>query len=280
MTTGEKIKAARQASKITQADLAGDEITRNMISAIESGKATPSIATLTYLARALDLPLPYLISEDDDLHYYKKKARMASIKGALETKNYNLCISHIMKLEVLDDELYFILAQCYFELGMTSVRNGSLLSAKKQLSFCRDYCARTMYDTARFECIIPLYLAIAENVTSPLLEFEEQKFLSLMQDTFDYEFYKYLTLDFEYKFNHFQFKTHMAAKQMMRDRHYADALKLLVEIENTKADYERNSYLMFCVYTDLEACYRQLYDFESAYKFASKRISLMEGFNI
>lgn len=280
MTTGKKIKSARLALKITQADLAGDQITRNMISAIESGKATPSVATLSYLATALDLPLPYLLSEDDDLGYYRKKERMPAIKGAFESKNYNLCISYIMKLDTLDDELYFILAQCYFELGMNSVRNGSLSSAKKQLSLCRDYSARTMYDTARFECIIPLYLAIAENVTSPLLEFEEVKFLQLMQQTFDYEFYKYLTLDFDFKFTHYQFKTHIAAKQLMRDRRYADALKLLVEIENTKADYERNAYLMFCVYTDLESCYRQLYDFESAYKFASKRISLLEGFNI
>ena len=280
MTIGQKIKSARLDRKMTQAELAGKEITRNMLSAIESGKATPSLATLTHLAQALDLPLPYLISEDNDLAFYRKKERIAAIKSALETKNYNVCISHIMRLDALDDELYFILAQCYFELGMASSRNGSLLSAKKQLTLCREYCARTMYDTARFECIIPLYLAIAENVNSPLLEFEEKKFLAIMQGTFDYEFYKYLTLDFDFEFTHFQFKTHIAAKQLMKERRYSDALALLLEIENSKSAYERNAYLMFCVYTDLDTCYRQLFDFESAYRFATKRISLMEGFNI
>ena len=279
MTIGEKIKNARLKRKMTQADLAGNEITRNMLSAIESGKATPSISTLTYLSEALDLPLPYLISKDDDLHYYMKKERMPAIKAAFESRNYNVAISNILKLDVLDDELYFLLAQCYFELGISSVKNGGFSSAKKQFELCRSYSAKTMYDTARFECIAPLYLAIAENVTSPLLEFEEEKFRALMQRTFDYEFYKYLTLDFEYKFTHFQFKTHIAAKQLMKDRMYADALKLLLEIENTKADHDRNAYLMFCVYTDLESCYRQLYDFENAYRFATKRISLMEGFN-
>lgn len=280
MTIGEKIKSARTEQKLTQADLAGDEITRNMLSAIESGKATPSLSTLTYLARTLGLPIPYLLSEENDLAFYKKKERMSAIKSSFEQKNYNLCISYIMKLDTLDDELYFILAQCYFELGITSSRNGSLSSAKKQLSLCRDYCAKTMYDTSRFESIIPLYTAIAENVNSPLLEFEEKKFLELMEDTFDYEFYKYLTLDFDFKFSHFQYKTHMKAKQLMKERRYSDALKLLLDIENSKSEYERNSYLMFCVYADLEACYRQLFDFESAYKFATKRISLMEGFNI
>ena len=280
MTIGEKIKNARLALGLTQADIAGSEITRNMLSAIESGKATPSLSTLTYLAGALDLPLPYLLSTENDLPFYRKKERIAAIKSAFETKNYNVCISQILKLDTLDDELYFILAQCYYELGISSAKCGSLSSAKKQLLLCRDYCARTMYDTARFEAAIPLYLAIAENVNSPLLEFDEKRFLALMHNAFDYEFYKYLMLDYDFCFTSFQYKTHIEAKKLMRDRLYADALKLLLDIQNTKSEYEHNAYLMFCVYTDIETCYRQLYDFENAYKFATKRISLMESFNI
>ena len=280
MTLGEKIKRARTERKLTQAQLAGDEITRNMLSAIESDKALPSITTLNYIASTLGLPVSYLLSDENDLPFYRKKERIGAIKDALAAKSYNLCISHIMKLDTLDDELYFILAQCYFELGITASKNGSLLTAKKQLNLCREYCARTMYDTSRFECIIPLYLAISENVTSPLLEFEEEKFLEKMAGAFDYEFYKYVTMDYEFKFTDFRFRTHLEAKRLIKERLYADALKLLVEIEQTKQNYERNSYLMFSVYGDLELCYRQLYDFESAYRFATKRLSLIEGFNI
>lgn len=279
MTIGEKIKKARIEHRMTQTDLAGEYLTRNMISAIESDKATPSISTLTHIASVLDLPLPYLLSPENDLFYFRKKERIGAIKSALETKNYNLCISLVTKMDVLDDELSFILAQCYFELGMASCRNGSLVSAKKQLLLSRDHCERTMYDTRRFEAIIPLYLAIAENVSSPLLEFDEGKFLLLMQSAFDYEFYKYVTLDFDYEFKNERFGMHMKAKQLIKDRKYADALKLLLEIENTKTDHERNAYLMFSVYGDLDTCYRQLFDFESAYRFATKRISLLEGFN-
>ena len=280
MTVGEKIKQARRERNMTQSDLAGDAITRNMLSAIESGKASPSIATLQHIASVLNVPLPYLLSQENDLAFFEKKERIAAIKNALSAKSYNTCISHITKLNALDDELYFILAQCYFALGEASAKNGSLLSAKKQLLLCREYCARTMYDTARYECIIPLYLAIADNVNSPLLEFDEEKFLALLGNTLDYEFYKYLTLDFSFPFKYFQYRSHIAAKQLMKERHYADALSLLLEIENTKSNYERNSYLMFCVYGDMEICYRQLFDFENAYRFATKRISLMEGFNI
>lgn len=280
MTLGEKIKARRRELKITQSELAGSEITRNMISAIEKDKATPSLATLRYLAKALELPLSYLLSEENDLFFYVKKERMPAIKAALDTKNYNACISLILKIDTLDDELYFILAKCYFELGVSSVKLGSLLSAKKQLTLAKEYCNRTMYDTSRFTAIIPLYFAIANNINSPLLEFEEGRFVEEMEECLDYEFYKYMTLDFNFNYTNFQYKTHMEAKQLIKDRRYQDALKLLLELEKTKADFPYNAYLMFGVYADLEACYKQLYDYENAYRYSSKRISLIEGFNI
>ena len=143
MTLGEKIKTARIERKMTQADLASGAITRNMLSAIESDKATPSIATLAHIADSLDLPVSYLLSPDNDLPFYRKKERIAAIKGALEARNYNVCISQIMKLDVLDDELYFILAQCYFELGIISAKNGSLASAKKHKRGEEGYCEIT-----------------------------------------------------------------------------------------------------------------------------------------
>ena len=280
MTLGEKIKARRRELKITQSDLAGTEITRNMISAIEQDKAQPSLSTLKYIANALELPLPYLLSNENDLFFYVKTERMPAIKNALETKNYNACISLILKIDTLDDELYFILAKCYFELGVSSVLLGSLLSAKKQLTLAKEYCNRTMYDTSRFTAIIPLYLAIANNINSPLLEFDEDLFVEHMEDCFDYEFYKYLTMNTDFKYTNYQYKTHMQAKQLIKERRYQDALKLLVELENTKSDFPHNSYLMFGVYADLEACYKQLYDYENAYRYSSKRLSLIEGFNI
>lgn len=280
MTLGEKIKARRRELKMTQSELAGGEITRNMISAIEKDKASPSLSTLKYLAASLDVPVPYLLTEENDLFFYVKKERMPAIKSALETKNYNACISLILKIDTLDDELYFILAKCYFELGVSSVMLGSLLSAKKQLTLAKEYCNRTMYDTSRFTAIIPLYLAIANNINSPLLEFEEDRFAMEMESCFDYEFYKYLTLNFDFHYSNYQYRTHIEAKKVIKERKYQDALKLLLELESTKSDFPYNAYLMFGVYADLEACYKQLYDYENAYRYSSKRISLIEGFNV
>lgn len=61
---GKKIKEARLAKKMTQAEVVGDFITRNMLSQIESGTAMPSVKTLSYLAGVLGLPAEQLIDSD------------------------------------------------------------------------------------------------------------------------------------------------------------------------------------------------------------------------
>ena len=61
---GKRIKEARLAKKMTQSELVGTFITRNMLSRIESGNACPSVKTLEYLAGRLDLPAGSLISDE------------------------------------------------------------------------------------------------------------------------------------------------------------------------------------------------------------------------
>ena len=63
MTLGEKIKAARLESGLSQRQLCGDAITRNMLSQIEHGSANPSVSTLRYLAQQLGKPVSYFLQE-------------------------------------------------------------------------------------------------------------------------------------------------------------------------------------------------------------------------
>ena len=57
MELGEKLRLARTGAGLSQRQLCGQEITRNMLSQIESGKAKPSMSTLQYLAARLDYQL-------------------------------------------------------------------------------------------------------------------------------------------------------------------------------------------------------------------------------
>ena len=64
----------------------------------------------------------------------------------------------------------------------------------------------------------------------------------------------------------------------MKDKNYLPAAEILSNIETTKRSGEYNAYCVFGIYGDLEICYKQLCDFEKAYKYSSKRFSLLEGF--
>ena len=64
MELGEKLKQARLEAGLSQRQLCGEEITRNMLSQIENGAAWPSMATLQYLAGRLGKNISYFLEED------------------------------------------------------------------------------------------------------------------------------------------------------------------------------------------------------------------------
>jgi transcriptional regulator with XRE-family HTH domain len=63
MELGERIKQARLDAGLSQRQLCGDTVTRNMLSLIESGRARPSMDTLAYFARQLGKPMGYFLEE-------------------------------------------------------------------------------------------------------------------------------------------------------------------------------------------------------------------------
>ena len=64
MTLGEKLKQARVEAGLSQRQLCGDVITRNMLSQIENGSARPSMDTLSFLAVRLGKTVSYFLEED------------------------------------------------------------------------------------------------------------------------------------------------------------------------------------------------------------------------
>ena len=63
MELGAKLRQARLELGLSQRQLCGDVITRNMLSQIENGSARPSMDTLTYLAGRLNRPVSYFLEE-------------------------------------------------------------------------------------------------------------------------------------------------------------------------------------------------------------------------
>ena len=63
MELGEKLRRARMEAGLSQKQLCGEEITRNMLSLIENGAAKPSMKTLQYLAARLGKSVSYFLEE-------------------------------------------------------------------------------------------------------------------------------------------------------------------------------------------------------------------------
>ena len=63
-TLGERVRAARRDAGLSQAQLAGDELTKGFISQIESGLVRPSIRSLQHIAQKLGKPLDYFIGDE------------------------------------------------------------------------------------------------------------------------------------------------------------------------------------------------------------------------
>ena len=64
MELGERIKQARLAAGLSQRQLCGEKLTRNMLSLIENGAARPSMDTLRYFAQQLNKPLGWFLEEE------------------------------------------------------------------------------------------------------------------------------------------------------------------------------------------------------------------------
>lgn len=65
LNIGAKIKELRKARKMTLADVAGDRITKGMLSLIENGKAQPSMESLQHIAKQLDIDVAELLQTND-----------------------------------------------------------------------------------------------------------------------------------------------------------------------------------------------------------------------
>ena len=135
---GKRIKEARLAKKMTQAELVGTFITRNMLSRIESGNACPSVKTLEYLAGRLDLPAGSLISDETpDTTETEKSDRNAqqliNAKQLYTDCDYLSCADEAEKLigSEFEDEGQAILARCCIALSEKAMNDGDRTSAIK-----------------------------------------------------------------------------------------------------------------------------------------------------
>ena len=280
MTLGQKLRALRKQKKMTQSALAGTEITRNMLSRIENDDALPSLPTLLYLADRLRVPAGYFLSDKASLLSYKKEEHFPTLKNWFARGNYKEVVRlYERDLGEADDEIAFLVAKSALECAREALHRGTVKAANEYLALAKEMRGKTVYADSRFDALITLLSATLENIQIPKFALTSSEYASLSADAVWEELYLYLTEKTEgYTFRDPFFAAHVAAKEQMARGKYKEALSALTAIEDQKSKPGFSVLVLFRLYGDIEVCHKELNNYEAAYRYASKRLSLLAAF--
>ena len=277
---GIKIRERRKALGLTQAQVADGHITRNMLSLIESGTALPSLETTVRIAKKLCVSTDYLLTDTATLSEASLSAALPTIRNLFKNKEYAACLAYAEKYcETTNDETAFVLGYCALEEGKKAVNAGKLDTAASLLEIADRYAAATMYPTEALSAAISVYRAVAINVQSPRLELDQVRYWQCLSDAAFVEFFAYLTEDTDFPYTSDKLKQHLDARALIRRHEYRKALSILEALEDARTDRDITVIFLFRIYTDMEACHRELRNFENAYRYSSKRMSLLNAFH-
>ena len=106
MTLGQKLKKARLDRGLTQAQVVGDRITRNMLSQLENDLASPSVGTLEYLASVLGVQAAWLLADEKE---EEAAGRTEQLRACYRGGDWAGCLELAQELQP-DDEQALLLA--------------------------------------------------------------------------------------------------------------------------------------------------------------------------
>lgn len=156
MTFGEKLRHAREEAGLSQRQLAGEEMTRNMLSQLEHDTARPSMRSLQYLARRLGKSVSYFLEEEGDQN------PLEEVRALFEGGQFRKALEQLENIpESREGNLLWNL--CALALAREAVSQRQLVYARQLLQDTR----QTPYWTRELEAARLLQLYLAEGSSQP-----------------------------------------------------------------------------------------------------------------
>ncbi len=159
-TIGERIRQLRNKRGLTQKELAGEQMTRNMLSLIETGSALPSLASLAYLAEVLEVPVDYFFSStEEDEGRYIKLSLIDGLRQHYQDGHYADCVTQIqaMPASAVDDEVALIGAHSGLCIALESATAYELKTAAGHLKNAQEWVQKTVYASEDLRKAISYY---------------------------------------------------------------------------------------------------------------------------
>ncbi len=252
MTLGERLKQARLSAGLSQRQLCGKDLTRNMLSQIENGKALPSLDTLMLLASRLHLPVSHFLGEPVSQNGGKMAQARRLYAAGQPRQALDALSDYKSPDELLDNEYRLLRKLCYQALAAEAIRQQRYPYARELL--------KTAGELPSFYPVegLPLLAAMA-GVDDPLPSLDETLcvYAELALRTGDPQRAQALLAAAETR--DARWYTRMG-RSLFAQNAYEEAAAMLQKGEQTKE-----------IYGILEICYRELGDFAKAYDYACRQ---------
>lgn len=291
MQIGNKIKDIRSAKMMTQQELAGEHITRNMLSRIENGFALPSLPSLLYIAERLSVSPGYLLASESEEFHYKKTARIPDILNTFQAGEWMICKDLCKGLAESDDEIRFIVFLCVFNEAKDLFSMGNLRDAVELFEQAKKLADLTVYPTAPYVAECDMYILCISGI-SPSLTSDTEVTSAPQLSAFSNPFCRYYSMLFWADngdmalFDNMRticreddggiFADHINAKAKMNNGEFLAAYQILKQILSASENIPAP--MLYFIFTDLEICCRELSDYRGAYEYSSDRTGMLEKF--
>lgn len=286
LSLGKKIKNLRLKKGMTQAELAGETITRNMLSQIENEAAQPSVGTILELAEKLETPAEYFFSEINDPEPFYKLLFIEKIRKAYASGDYRKCIHRLDRLGASDDETEYLYAKSYFGQARAFYREGRLNASEEYFGKALAHAEKTMYIDAEFTGAVSRYLQTIQTIrnredavvgaeeTDGIREFfSEVMYLNLLHGNLS----ESVSRDFAGPYAD-HLLIHRKIAEMSSDEQAKDFMEQLRDILE-HLDEKKYAVLKYYILCDLEALAQKTGDYKCAYECSSARLALSSKMN-
>ena len=294
MNIGSKIKKIRIEKLMTQSELAGNVITRNMLSQIENGVAQPSLGTILHISQKLGVPAGYLLSEGEEEFIYNKAKVMRDIRRAYSDKNFELCYEICNdSFEEFDDEIELILTDCCIGSAEECIKGGKLYSARQLLDEALNHAANTIYSTVTQRNRIYIMFHLLKTI-SPALDSDEIdtevgtgifnpslfgdvfcKYIAILSGKHsELDADKLLYNTGELSEQDKLFIAHIKARRCLISREYRKASTILRSMMDGETVPSR--LLLYICCGDMEKCCKEMEDYKGAYEFSNNKMEILE----
>lgn len=290
MTLGQKVREARLIKKMTQKTLAGDFITRNMLSQIENDQATPSMKTLEYLAHRLEKSMGYFLDQQvspDDPSQLVYQLMLASERDepevVIDMLSSYLELNPVLKNNALVMNIYINIylreGLRLFELGEYEQSKNSYLQIlvyESMLMLKSDIVLYKTYSQLS-ECYSYLrdiekardYHQKAKTLLSRLMAGKEVQgiYLKFVEGDYDGLIESSETMDITNYDPYSAARFHMVLGDAKYNREqYEEAI---VHYEEARLYYEskHNNSITTLIYENLSQCYSHVHEYKKAFEY-------------